>query len=143
MNFLNDKEIIKPINKQDRTLIKNYFIEKQTFKKMLSKEEKKYVNYFLKNYKEWRDVLFELSQKNLIEQGELMAQQPSNNTDYKPTLKKLGVVASFAIIFFTMPQIDHQFNTPSFKGFVEEKGLIDETIEYWESLFEKFFWGGE
>ncbi len=104
----------------------------------LNEEEKEEVFKHLSQCRRCRDVLKVASEIREEEQK----QNPANNLDYRPTLKKLGVVASFAIIFFTTPQIDHQFDKPTFKGFTEEKGIIDESIEYWERLFEKFFGGG-
>ena len=101
----------------------------------LDEKEREEVFRHLSQCRRCRDVLKVAS--DIREEEKKL--KPSNNIDYKPTLKKLGVVASFAIIFFTTPQIDHQFDAPSFKGFVEEKGIIDETIEYWEKLFEKWF----
>ncbi len=99
----------------------------------LDEEEREEVFKHLSQCKRCRDVL-KVASEIREEQQKL---KTANNIDYKPTLKKLGVVASFAIIFFTTPKLDHQFDAPVFKGFVEEKSLIDETIEYWEKLFEK------
>ncbi len=129
-SLLKDKEFTEHLSEMQLALF--------TDNKLAEKENEEVFKH-LSQCKRCRDVLKIASQ---IREEEKKL-KPSNNIDYKPTLKKLGVVASFAIIFFTMPQIDPQFNTPSFKGFVEEKGIIDETIEYWERLFEKYFGGGK
>ena len=101
----------------------------------LDEKEKEEVFKHLSQCKRCRDVLKIASQ---IREEERKL-KPTNNIDYKPTLKKLGMVASFAVVILAMPQIDNQFKTPTFKGIVEQKSLIDETIEYWESLLKKIF----
>lgn len=125
-SLLKDKEFIEHLDEMQLTLFRD---------NKLDGKEREEVFKHLSQCRRCRDVLKVAS--DIREEEKKL--KPSNNIDYKPTLKKLGVVASFAIILFTMPQIDPQFNTPSFKGFVEDKGIIDETIEYWERLFEKWF----
>ena len=105
----------------------------------LDEKEKEEVFKHLSQCKRCRDVLKVASQ---IREEEKKL-KPVNNIDYKGVLKRFGSVAAIFIVFVSVPKLDHQFDTPVFKGFVEEKGIIDVSIEYWEKLFDKFFGGGE
>jgi len=137
MLILNDKPLIKPITDNDIILLKKYYEETQSSKNLLEPIEKKYVHYYLKNYIEWRELLLTIEEDN-------ERLKPINNTNYKGKLKRLGSVAAIFIIFFAVPQIDTQFKSSVvFKGAVVEKGIIDESIEYWEKLFDKWFGGDE
>jgi len=101
----------------------------------LKPKEKEEVFKHLSQCKRCRDVL-KIASELREEEKKL---KPANNIDYKGTLKRLSAIVAIVIIFFSVPQIDNQFDTPAFKGYVVEKGIIDKSIEYWEKLFEKYF----
>jgi len=106
----------------------------------LNEEEREEVFKHLSQCKRCREVLKIASEIRVDEQKV----KPINNVDYKGKLKQLGSVAAIFIAFFAVPQIDTQFKSSVvFKGAVAEKGIIDESIEYWEKLFDKYFGGDE
>lgn len=106
----------------------------------LNEQEKEEVFKHLSQCKRCREVLKVAAEIK----GEEKKLKPINNINYKGTLKRLSVVASFAIVFFTVPQLDAQFdNTVVFKGSVDKGSILDESIEYWEKLFDKYFGGDE
>lgn len=107
----------------------------------LNENEKEEVFKHLSQCKRCREVL-KVASEIKIEAQKNKRMQPINNIDYKRTLKRFGSLAAIFIVFISVPKIDTQFDTPAFKGFMDEKGIIDESIEYWEKLFDKFF-GGE
>jgi len=106
----------------------------------LDVEEKEEVFKHLSQCKRCREVL-KVASEIKIEEQKNKKMQPINNISYKRTLKRFASVAAIFIIFIAVPQIDTQFDTPAFKGSMEEKGIIDESIEYWEKLFDRFFGG--
>ena len=103
----------------------------------LEPKEREEVFEHLSQCKRCRDVLKVASEIREEEQK----LKPANNIDYKGLFKRLGSVAAIFIVFISVPKIDNQFDTPVFKGCVVEKGIIDESIEYWEKLFNKWFGG--
>lgn len=107
----------------------------------LNENEKEEVFKHLSQCKRCREVL-KVASEIKIEAQKNKRMQPINNIGYKRTLKRFGSLAAIFIVFISVPKIDTQFDTPAFKGFMDEKGIIDESIEYWEKLFDKFF-GGE
>jgi len=107
----------------------------------LNENEKEEVFKHLSQCKRCREVL-KVASEIKIEAQKNKRMQPINNIDYKRTLKRFGSLAAIFIVFISVPKIDTQFDTPAFKGFMDEKGIIDESIEYWEKLFDRFF-GGE
>lgn len=107
----------------------------------LNENEKEEVFKHLSQCKRCREVL-KVASEIKIEAQKNKRMQSINNIDYKRTLKRFGSLAAIFIVFISVPQIDTQFDTPAFKGFMDEKGIIDESIEYWEKLFDRFF-GGE
>ena len=123
---LKDKEFTEHLNEMQLAL----FIDNQ-----LKPKEKEEVFKHLSQCKRCRDVL-KIASELREEEKKL---KPANNIDYKGTLKRLSAIVAIVIIFFSVPQIDNQFDTPAFKGYVVEKGIIDKSIEYWEKLFEKYF----
>jgi len=129
MHSILDKKLIKPISRRDRELIEKYFKEQINSKEILSQEEKKYVNYFLINYKEWRDILIKLGEDDLEKKSTL---KPANNINYIGKFK-IAIVASLATVLFAIPPIK---NFPdelgSLKGSVEERGFVEKCLYYWE-----------
>ena len=123
---LKDKEFTEHLNEMQLAL----FTDNQ-----LKPKEKEEVFKHLSQCKRCRDVL-KIASELREEEKKL---KPANNIDYKGTLKRLSAIVAIVIIFFSVPQIDNQFDTPAFKGYVVEKGIIDKSIEYWEKLFEKYF----
>lgn len=106
----------------------------------LEEKEKEEVFKHLSKCKRCRDIL-KIASEIRTEEKKL---KPANNIDYKSVLKRFGSVAAVFIVFISVPQIDGQFESSVvFKGSVVEKGLIDESIEYWEELFNKYFGGDE
>jgi len=102
----------------------------------LNEEEKEEVFKHLSQCKRCREVL-QVASEIRVEEQKL---KPMNNVDYKGKLKRLAPVVAIFIAFISIPKIDTQFKSSVvFKGAVVEKGIIDESIEYWEKLFEKYF----
>lgn len=101
----------------------------------LDEQEKEEVFKHLSQCKRCREVL-QIASELRVEEEKL---KPINNVDYKGLAKRLGSVAAVFIVFISVPQIDGQFDAPVFKSFMEEKNVFDESIEYWEKLFEKYF----
>ena len=123
---LKDKEFTEHLNEMQLAL----FTDNQ-----LKPKEKEEVFKHLSQCKRCRDVL-KIASELREEEKKL---KPANNIDYKGTLKRLSAVVAVVVIFFSVPQIDHQFDTPAFKGYVAEKNILEKSIEYWEKLFEKLF----
>ncbi len=123
---LKDKEFTEHLNEMQLAL----FTDNQ-----LKPKEKEEVFKHLSQCKRCRDVL-KIASELREEEKKL---KPANNINYKGTLKRLSAVVAVVVIFFSVPQIDHQFDTPAFKGYVAEKNILEKSIEYWEKLFEKWF----
>ena len=123
---LKDKEFTEHLDEMQLAL----FTDNQ-----LKPKEKEEVFKHLSQCKRCRDVL-KIASELREEEKKL---KPANNIDFKGTLKRLSAVVAVVVIFFSVPQIDHQFNTPAFKGYVAEKNILEKSIEYWEKLFEKWF----
>lgn len=123
---LKDKEFTEHLNEMQLAL----FTDNQ-----LKPKEKEEVFKHLSQCKRCRDVL-KIASELREEEKKL---KPANNIDYKGTLKRLSAVVAVVVIFFSVPQIDHQFDTPAFKGYVAKKNILEKSIEYWEKLFEKWF----
>ena len=100
----------------------------------LDEESEEEVFKHLAQCKRCRDVLKVASE---IETEEKRL-KPANNLNYKGALQRLGVVASFAIVFLVVPQVNQE-EQPSFKGITEEKNIFEEAIDYWEEKFEAWF----
>ena len=68
---------------------------------------------------------------------------PINNPDYKGMLKRtMPFAASFIILVLGAPQVDKYLNDDvNLKGSFMEKSILEETIDYWEELFEKILKG--
>lgn len=124
---LKDKEFSEHLDEHQLAL----FIEHK-----LDENEREEVFKHLSQCKRCREVL-QIASEIKAEEETL---KPINNIDYKGTLNKLGLVAAMFVVFISVPQLDNQFESSVvFKGSVEEKGIIDESIEYWEKLFDKVF----
>ncbi len=125
-SLLKDKEFTEHLSEMQLAL----FTDNQ-----LKPKEREEVFKHLSQCKRCRDILKIASE---LKEDEKRLKS-INNIDYKGTLKRLGAVVAIVVIFFSVPQIDHQFNTPAFKGYVAEKNILEKSIEYWEKLFEKWF----
>jgi len=102
----------------------------------LNEEEREEVFKHLSQCKRCREVL-KIASEIRVEEQKL---QPINNVDYRGKLKRLAPVVAIFIAFISVPKIDTQFkDSVVFKGAVVEKGIIEESIEYWEKLFDKYF----
>ena len=124
--LLKDKEFTEHLSEMQLAL----FTDEQ-----LEPKEREEVFKHLSQCKRCRDVL-KVASEIREEEKKL---KPANNIDYKGLFKRLSAVVAVVAIFFSVPQIDNQFDTPAFKGYVAQKGIIDKSIEYWEKLFEKYF----
>ena len=125
-SLLKDKEFKEHLSEMQLAL----FIDNK-----LKSKEREEVFKHLSRCKRCRDILKIASE---LKEDEKRL-KPINNIDYKGILKRLGAVVAVVVIFFSVPQIDHQFNTPAFKGYVAKKNILEKSIEYWEKLFEKWF----
>ena len=127
---LKDKELTEHLDEVQLALFTDH---------KLNEQDKEEVFKHLSQCKRCREVL-QIASELRVEEEKL---KPINNVDYKGLVKRLGSVAAVFIVFFSVPQIDGQFDAPVFKGFREEKNVFDESIEYWEKLFDKYFGGDE
>lgn len=106
--------------------------------KKLSKEEKDFIFEHLASCQRCRKVL-KLASK--IEQEDKKI-KPVNNHDYKAIIKYFIPIAAAVTLFFVIPQGDKYFREgTNTKSLIIEQSIFNESLEYWEELFEKLFKG--
>lgn len=106
--------------------------------KKLSQGEEDIIFEHLSGCEQCRKVL---KLANKIEQEDKKI-KPVNNPDYKGIIKHFMPFAAAVVIFLGVPQGDKYFNEDiSTKSVIDEKNILEESIEYWGELFEKLFKG--
>ena len=109
--------------------------------KQLDEDEREEVFKHLSQCKRCREVLYVATQIR-VEEKKSKKIEPANNINYRSTINRLGAIASIVMLFILPSQIENMLEeTPSFKSVHVEKGVIEESIEYWEELFDKWIGG--
>ena len=103
--------------------------------KKLNEAEREEVFKHLSHCKECREVLSIASQIEKEEQK----RKPLNNINYKK-YSRLVMASSFAVLFFAVPNLAGYPDESSFKN-VEERGVLEKTLDYWEHRFEDLIGG--
>ncbi|HHD80541.1 MAG TPA: zf-HC2 domain-containing protein [Campylobacterales bacterium] len=96
----------------------------------LPPKEREEVFRHLAHCKECREVL---KIANEIEQEEQKL-KPSNNINYKGTLRGLIMVSAIFVVCFAIPKIQNYPDEIYFKG-IDKKSVLDKTLDYWEARF--------
>lgn len=106
----------------------------------LEEKEREKVQKHLIHCSKCRTLLIETTRSlKMIKESseEKLPLKPVNNIFYYA--KALTPLVASAVIFISVPILDPKENAIQYKGIEIEKNILDESMEYWEDLFEKYF----